>query len=348
MNATKKIKSKNLFRKDTPLYVTIILVFVSSFVVYGLFPHPESRKINTVVAQANDCVAEIDILRSNDFKLTHRTLLADIRNENPKLSSIKERITQTITENKFSNTANDVSVYFRNLNDGSWFEINGGSTYNPASLMKVTYLIAVLKQAEKNPGFLDKQLYFEKHFEKSYDQNIKDFTLQERKHYPVRELLFDMIVYSDNDALFLLSQQTDSVIYDKLFLDLEMVPPSHFSNPNSYLLSVIDYCKFFRILYNGSYLREEYSEFALDLLTKSTYKEGFVKNIGSDFPVAHKFGERVLAHTNVQELHEVGIFYVDHRPYLLGVMSTGRDLKKLSAVLSRISEIVYRESGNFN
>ncbi len=348
MNSTKVLKNKNLFRRDTPLYITIILVFVSSFVVYALFPHPENRKIRAVVAQENNCIPEIDILRSNDFKLTHRTLLVDIRNENPKLSSIKERISQTISENKFSNTANDVSVYFRNLNDGSWFEINGGSTYNPASLMKVTYLIAVLKQAEKNPGFLDRQVYFEKHFEKSFNQNIKTFTLEEKKNYPIRELLFDMIVYSDNDALLLLSQQTDSVTYDKLFLDLGMTPPSHFSNPNSYVMSVMDYCKFFRILYNSSYLREEYSEFALDLLTKSTYKDGLVKNINGDFPVAHKFGERILAHSNVQELHEVGIFYVDRKPYLLGVMSTGRDLKKLSAVLSRISEIVYGESGNFN
>ncbi len=151
MNATARVKNKNLFRKDTPLYVTILLVLASSFIVYGLFPHPETGKKVTVVSQGTDCAPEIDILRSKDYKLTHRILLADIRNENPKLASIKERISQTISENKISSTANDVSVYFRNLNDGSWFEINGGSSYYPASLLKVSFLIAVLKQAESNP-----------------------------------------------------------------------------------------------------------------------------------------------------------------------------------------------------
>src|SRR5437868_12182620 len=101
MSAKAVLKNKNSFRKDTPLYVTIILVFISSFVVYGLFPHPEAGKKITALSPSNDCDPEIDILRSKDFRLTHRILLADIRNENPKLSAIKERINQTISENKF-------------------------------------------------------------------------------------------------------------------------------------------------------------------------------------------------------------------------------------------------------
>ena len=348
MNSTTGLKNKNLFRKDTPLYVTMILVLVSSIVVYSLFPHPVEGKKVAVISQTADCTPEVDVLRSRDYRLTHRILLADMRNENPKLASIKQRITQTISEDKFSNVASNVSVYFRNLNDGSWFEVNGASTYNPASLLKVTFLIAILKQAEKNPGLLDKQIYFDKHYEKVYNQNIKAFTLEEKRNYTIKELLYDMIVYSDNDALILVSNQTDSVTYDKLFLDLGMTPPSHSPHPNEYVMSVMDFCKFFRVLYNSAYLKDEYSEFALELLTKSTYKDGLVKNITGDFPIAHKFGERIIANSNVQELHEVGIFYVDHKPYLLGVMTTGHDLKELSAVLSRISEIVYRESGNFN
>jgi beta-lactamase class A len=347
MSAAPLTKNKNLFKKDTPLYITIILVLISGFVVYAMFPHPESGKKIAFTGRA-DCAPEIDFLRSKDYKLTHRILLADMRNENPKLASVKERINQTISENKFSNTANDVSVYFRNLNDGSWFEINGGNVYYPASLLKVTYLIAILKQAENNPGLLNKQVYFDMHFQKNFNQNIKNFTLEEKRNYSIKELLYDMIVYSDNDALILISKETDSPTYDKLFSDLGITSPSKSLNPNDYHMTVMDYCKFFRVLYTSTYLKEEYSEYALELLTKSTYKDGLVKNIVADFPVAHKFGERIASHGSIQELHEVGIFYVDHKPYLLGVMTTGRDLKQLSAVLSRISEIVYRESSNFN
>jgi beta-lactamase class A len=348
MSSASRLKNKNLFKRDTPLYITMILVVLSSFIVYGLFPHPKEAKKIAYSSDGVDCVPEVDLVRSQDYKLTHRILLADVRNENPRLASIKGRISQAISENKYSNNANNVSVYFRNLNDGSWFEINGGNTYNPASLLKVTFMIALLKQAESDPALLSKQVYFEKHFQNNFNQNIKTFTLQEKKYYSIKELIYDMIVYSDNDALTLLSSYTDSVTYDKLFFDLGLTPPSKTYKPNEYSISVMDYCKFFRILYNSAYLKEEYSEFALELLTKSTYKEGLLKNINGDFPVAHKFGERITPSNNIQELHEVGIFYVDHKPYLLGVMSNGRDLKQLSSVISHISEIVYHETSNVN
>src|SRR5207253_2260870 len=106
-------------------------------------------------------------------------------------------------------------------------------------------------------------------------------------------------------------------------------------------INVIDYCKFFRVLFNASYLKGDDCEYALDLLSKSTYKEGLLGDIKVNFPVAHKFGERIT--NSSEQLHEVGIFY-DEKPYLLGVMSSGHDLKDLSLILSQVSQIVYQEA----
>ncbi len=347
MNRTIKQKNKNLFRRDTPLYITLLVVVLSGVLVYYFFPQPEEGRKVTVISTAPQCNPARTIVRSKDFHFTHRVFLADYKNENTKLASIKERVNEFISRDKFSNIVSDVSVYYRNMNDGSWFEINGDNKYNPASLMKVSFMIAMLKQAEKFPGLLDKQLYFDKHFQEGYSQNIKSFSLEEKKSYSIRELLYDMIVYSDNDALTLVAMNVNPDVYTKLFSDLGMTPPPvRLEKGTEYSMNVIDCCKFFRVLYNSAYLNEEHSEFALELLTKSTYKEGLTKNITGNFPVAHKFGERVVS--DVHELHEVGIFYVHHQPYMLGVMSTGRDLNQLSSVLSQISDVVYRESGNLN
>src|SRR6185436_9640331 len=133
-------------------------------------------------------------------------------------------------------------------------------------------------------------------------------------------------------------------VYSKIFTDLGIQPPDvHAVEANTeYYINVIDCCKLFRVLYTSAYLHDENSEFALELLTQSTYKDGLLKNLKSNFPVAHKFGERVMS--NVQELHEIGIFYADTKPYVLGVMTTGHDMKQLSTVLGQISEIIYNES----
>lgn len=341
--ASQEAKSKNLFKKDTPFYVTIFLVFISGLIVYSLFPHPSEGKKITLVTQA-ECAAEMDLVRSSEYKFTHPLLLADVRSENASLGVMKDKLNQFILQSKSSSGLSDISIYYRNMNNGAWFEINGNALYNPASLMKLAYLITALKQAEKNPHFLDKQVFFAKHFSEGNNQNIKDFKLSENRNYTIKELLQFMIAYSDNDAALLITQNTSPEILNRLFTDLAITRPP--VGGGEYFINIIDYCKLFRILYNSSYLTDDYSEFALDLLTKSTFKDGLLNNPNINFPVAHKFGERII--NQVQQLHEAGIFYVDHQPYMLGVMSSGHDLKQLSAILSQVSQIVYQESNKVN
>jgi beta-lactamase class A len=241
----------------------------------------------------------------------------------------------------------DISVYFRKLDDGSWFVINGSRAYSPASLMKVAFLITILKQSATEKGLLNKKIYFEKHNEEGFSQNIKNFSLTENKYYSIKELLYDMIVYSDNDALIMIGRNVNQAIFQKLFSDLGVTaPPTEPAKELEYMVTLNDYCKFFRILYNSGYLTDENSELALSMLSQSTYRGGLLKDISPNLPVAHKFGERISGTS--QQLHEIGIFYTEPQPYLLGVMSEGTDLKKLSDVLSQISQVVYGDYANGN
>jgi beta-lactamase class A len=338
------LKNKNLFRKNTPLYLTFLLTIISGALVYSFFPHPSEGKKITIVSSSSDCIPEMDVLRSREYKLTHRVLLSNTKNETSKFADLKDRINRYIAECKTSKGVNDVSVYYRSLAGGAWFQVNGGIVYNPASLMKVPYLITILKQAQNSPGFLDKKIYFDNHFAQGNDQNIKDFKLQEHTNYTIRQLLQYMIVHSDNDATVLVSQNVNQEVFSKLFSDLEI--PATPTNGGEYFINVLDCSKFFRVLYNSSYLDDEYSEFALELLSKTSYKDGLLKNLDANFPVAHKFGERII--NAIQELHEIGIFYVDNHPYVLGVMSSGHDLNQLSSVLSDVSKMVYEENNKSN
>lgn len=222
------------------------------------------------------------------------------------------------------------------MDNGAWFAINPNATYNPASMIKIAYLITYMKMAELNPAVLNAKIFFAQHFSQGNNQNIKDFQLKEGVHYTIKELLTAMIKHSDNDATLLLSQNMNTNIYNNLFKDLNIPIP----NPvTEYFISVNDYCKFYRILYSSTYTRPEYSEYALKLLTLSTFEDGLKKGIDPNVVVAHKFGERIIG--NKAQLHEFGIVFYNNEPYLIGVMTTGNSLALLSSIVGDISKIAF-------
>jgi beta-lactamase class A len=52
----------------------------------------------------------------------------------------------------------DITVYFRDLKNGPWFNIGKTKEFYPASLLKVPQMIAVLKEADSNPAILKKKI----------------------------------------------------------------------------------------------------------------------------------------------------------------------------------------------
>lgn len=319
----------SILRYPLPLFLVISLI-AASFFAGKYFPSTS----NTVVTARTNCPGSMEQIRLKDYELIHPLLLTDVSEQSEALRSIQTDISNYVAGVKSSQKADDVSVYFRRLDNGAWFAINPNTTYNPASMIKIVYLITYMKMAEKNPLVLNKTIFFEHHFSEGNKQNIVDFQLQPGKYYSVRDLLKYMIQHSDNDATLLLSQNMDVAIYNKIFKDLNVPIP----NPvTEYFISVSDFSKFFRILYSASYTTTELSEYAIELLTESTYAQGLRKGIGSDIKMAHKFGERIIGVKS--QLHEFGIIYYNKTPYLLGVMTSGNSLTQLSEILGEISRI---------
>lgn len=325
-------------KKKFSLLALLLACLLASASTYLLSTTLKKKPVVVENLTTTSCSSNMEQIRLSSYKYSKPLLLANVNYESSTLSIMRSKVEQYIVQAKSTGMADDVSVYFRKMNDGSWFNINPEEKYNPASMSKIIFLITYLKEAETNPGVLNKKLFFEKHYSEVYPQNIKDFELKPKNYYSVKELLTYMIVYSDNDATVLLTQNMNVGIYKKLFSDFNIsLPP----DAGEYFITSYDFSKFFRALYNSTYLKPDLSEYALKLLIQCSFKKGMLKNLSPEIEVAHKFGERIIGAT--AQLHEFGIVYIDNNPYLLGVMTKGRALPPLTTIVSDITGIVNTE-----
>ncbi len=237
--------------------------------------------------------------------------------------------------------ADFVSVYFRSLNLGPWMGINEKENFSPASLLKVPIMIAALKRAEAEPGFLKKKIAYTQHLDNNAVPNITDPDLIKiGKSYTVEQLIEGMIEHSDNEAKELLLQNMDQNFIIKVMADIGINTTGNMAQD---FVSVKDYSGFFRLLYNATYLNREMSEKALSILSKTSFDKGIVAGVPKGTTVSHKFGERAYSDSNIKQLHECGIVYYAGNPYMLCVMTRGTDFNQLATVISEISAIVYKD-----
>jgi beta-lactamase class A len=234
-----------------------------------------------------------------------------------------------------------MSIYFRDLNNGPVIGIEHTDEFAPASLLKVPVLISYLKWSEDNPGVLDEQITFEKEVNVGYVQQFAPIVpLEVGKTYTARELLEHMAKYSDNQALVLLYKRLPKSYQAELYTLLG-VDPKLITDPTE-KLTIRQYSIFFRILFNASFLSRTNSEYALKLLSESSFEQGIKKGVPLDIAVSHKFGERKTA-GDLQQFHDCGIVYYPKHPYLLCVMTRGQDVTKLIDSIYKTSEFVYEK-----
>ncbi len=263
---------------------------------------------------------------------------------NRELIPFKERVVALLAQQGEPRGPARVSVYFRELNDGIWFSVGETERFIPASLRKLPLLIALLKQAERPGGeaLLERPVTFDLSRDHNADQNLQPAVrLVPGEHYPVRELLVRMIVYSDNNAFALLTGVVDPAQLDLVYALLRMQDPR--AAGDDQFLSVQTYASFFRILYNATYLGRDASEWALELLARSAFKDGLVAGVPAGVEVSHKFGEKSDARDNTVQLHDCGIVYHSANPYLLCVMTSGTRFDVLDDAIVAVSRLVWQE-----
>ena len=296
----------------------ILLRIDNAKVKTGYIEHREGQSGNTNPLLACDGASEV---------------LSD-----PEISSFKEHVEKYLNTRQGINTG----VYFRELNDGLWFSIGDTEQFIPASLRKVPLMIAILKQAESESSLLDRQVKFDQSEDDSSKQNFRPSqTLASGKFYTVKDLIYRMIVYSDNNAFTLLTGIVNPKELMRVYSNLRILDPENANSDN--FLSVQTYESFFRVLYNCSYLSHEASDWALEVLSKSEFNTGLVAGVPPGVKVAHKFGEKSDAANGTVQLHDCGIVYYPKHPYLLCVMSKGQDFGSLNEGIAGVSRIIFSE-----
>ncbi len=224
------------------------------------------------------------------------------------------------------------SVYVEDYSTGKWAGINADIDVNPASLLKVPTLTAVLKKVEDKELSLDKKIQLKA---EDLDMGSGSLGIKGEGHIiTVKGLLIDLIVNSDNTALYTLKRRVldeDDLLNARKGLGLDVIDAE-----NEYL-NTKDMANVFRNLYFSNYLSEEYSNIALNILSKTAFRSQLPAGVPYDVIVAHKVGFRMQG----GYYHDCGIVYIPERPYFICVMSSNVTKKEADSTISEISNVVY-------
>src|SRR3989344_4349139 len=312
------------------LKIVVIVVFsliAGGFLHYYYYSHIVDRSKEIIQIREN----------SDSYRFINPVILTvDNRDvEFDQYRDLKNKI-QSLINSRSVKEIEGVSFYFRDLNAGEWVGVNEDDLYSPSSMLKVATLMAYSKLADDDPKTLLEKVYYEP--SDISGQNYKPKQLAKGYHV-VREILQQMIVESDNDAMHSLNDlHTDKIL--EIYKDLEL--PDILSDKQDFM-SPRSYSRLFRSLYNGSYISHFYSDEALELLTYSKFDQGIKSGVG-DTVVTHKFGEftDILDGTiTKRELHDCGIVYYPSKPYFICVMTKGQEFSNLEKIIADISKITF-------
>jgi beta-lactamase class A len=253
---------------------------------------------------------------------------------------LKARLVDYIQEEKEAGRIDVVSVYFRDLESGPTMGIDERIDYAPASLLKLPIALVVMTLHEANELDLSQKLAY-------LDTRIPEMQNSKRANaplYTIEDLLFKSLAHSDNLATIVLSNYINSIdnnqnLISVIYRDLGVLLVDDRDDSS---VNTKGYSSIFTMLYNSSLLTSVSSEKILGILSQSISNGGLRQGVPQNIKVSHKFGERIIAE-NEKQLHDCGIVYYPENPYLLCIMTKGRELEKLQGVITTISTRVYQE-----
>ncbi len=262
-------------------------------------------------------------------------------NKPANIVQLESKLKNYILDLEQSKKVEQISVYYRDLNNGPTFGIGEDFLFTTASLLKVPLMIGIYKLAQENENILSTKIKYDpkSHDIQSVTPNINPaHNLVPNNEYAVKDLVYRMIVYSDNASAGVLFKEFP---FDMVQLLKEIGVILEVSNGES-KISVKNYASIFRVLFNATFLEKKYSNLALENLSFVTFMAGLNQGLPSDINISHKFGERKSG--EVYQFHDCGIIYYPNRPYLLCIMTRGvGGFPDLVSYISNISQMVYRE-----
>jgi beta-lactamase class A len=326
------------FKIPFPYIVGLIILSVGiTFFITSFEYKKEIEIIKEETSTTSFCDYRIE--RMTGYKYIKPLMFVDGDCQSTQLKSVKNEVSKIINDYKLYKGVTEASFYMRDYNQITWTAVNEFEKYEPGSLFKVPILICFLKMSEMTPGFLNKKLTFSTPFNTQRTIAFKSKSIQLGQQYTIRELLEYMIIYSDNNATALLNQNISHSVLTLLFKDLSLEVPD--MKATHYYFDVKQYSLFMRALYNASYLNIDNSEYAAKLLSHADFEQGIRRAIPKNIKMAHKFGESGTSEE--KQLHESAIVYLNENPFLITIMTKGKDNKTLTNLIADISKAVYKK-----
>ena len=237
----------------------LILLFL-----FGVFAGRWASKTssNEAKQQTKDQPEEEMRLKEN-YKYINPLLECDTTESHFKtLEPLQEKVATYITSQIASKKTIVTGVYYRELNTGAWFGVDIPTAFAPASLLKIPLMMAYFKLAETNPQILNQELvYTGKEAQEALNQDFGPQTaLEINKKYSILELIKYMISDSNNLAYIMLFNNINTADVERTYKDLGVTLEEQNAMDRINIITPRKYAKFFRILYNASYLTKNYSE----------------------------------------------------------------------------------------
>ena len=269
----------------------------------------------------------------------------DDQPEQVEYSVFKKELLEKLSLAKERGNLSEAALYFRDLNNGPTFYFNEQSEFAPMSLLKLPMMVAVYKYVENDPAQLEEKLRTPAVFGQNSQIMESSQTLAPDTEYTIDEIVYYMIVHSDNRAIDMLAQWLDTKganheVIRRTLSDLGII--GYEANLVDSKITVKQYASIFRILYNASYLNPLMSEKALNVLSQTEFKDGLVGRLPKNIKVAHKFGVRAY-NQGEQQLHDCGIVYFEPSPYMICIMTRGDNYAALSEYIQQSSKQVFEE-----
>jgi beta-lactamase class A len=330
---------ENIMKKNVILIILIISLTFS--IIWNIIHY---QKNTAPEADFKKCSSQYPLISS---ELDCGTINEKIE----QVEDIDKKIEDLTNKEEQAHNAQQISVFFRDLNSRRWFGVNENVNFYPASLAKLPMAMMFYKTAEVNKKILDIPLAISAENIKTNEGQhyIPQESLENGKFYPIKELLRRILIFSDNAPIDPLMRASDS-FRTSILTDLGIFfePESAKDEDGSWNINAKNYANLFRILFNASYIRPEYSNEILDQLSQSTFKNALAAGVPEGIRVAHKYGEMSHLDAKSQQksliLNDCGIIYKKDHPYILCIMTQGDKLEELERIIREISKTVYDSS----
>lgn len=290
------------------------------------------------------------VSRLGGYQFINPLLSCDIDENIPygDLSPIRTAVSKEIDVLVREGKAQRIGYYFRDIDYGHWTGVHESDRFIPASMMKLPILISYLRESQTNASLLSSTMALPQGADANEGEYFKPpHPLTQGRSYTIQQLLDAMIMESDNNASNVLSAHASTTVLADVYGAFGVEPVM---DPNTDTVSPMEYSRFFRILYNASYIGRTRSTAALEMMAKSTFTQGIVAGLPSGSTVSHKFGERTIttldkasgrAIAETKYLSDCGIVYYPRTPYMICVMTQGKNFDDLAEAIARVSKVTY-------